>query len=135
MKNGPYELVIAPDNYPGKRYRGRYCYEHHLVYWQNTGIVPNETECIHHINDSRRDNRLDNLELVSKGDHNRIHHPKAQTTILECTHCHRKFERLARDVRRKRKIGQTIFYCNRRCMGVVQGRINGKKPKKRSGVA
>lgn len=31
MKNGDYILVIAPDWYRGKRYRGKYCYEHHLV--------------------------------------------------------------------------------------------------------
>ena len=51
------------------------------------------------------------------------------------SHCHREFERLTRNIKYKRKRGQTVFYCNRRCMGVVQGRINGKKLKKRSGVA
>ena len=41
MKNGDYILVKAPTNYPGKKYRNKYCYEHHLVYWQHYGIIPN----------------------------------------------------------------------------------------------
>jgi len=41
MKNGPYEMVIAPEEYPGRRYRNRYVYEHQLVWWKNTGkLVP-----------------------------------------------------------------------------------------------
>ena len=31
MKSGNYILIKAPDNYPGKKYRGKYCYEHHYV--------------------------------------------------------------------------------------------------------
>ena len=33
MINGDYILVVAPDDYPGVRYREKYCYEHYLVYW------------------------------------------------------------------------------------------------------
>lgn len=41
VKNGPYELVIAPEEYPGKKYRGRYAYEHRVNYWR-----ARSTDCV-----------------------------------------------------------------------------------------
>lgn len=58
MKNGDYLLAVAPENYPGKRYRGRYCSEHTLVYWQHYGIVPNKDEVIHHIDGNKHNNDI-----------------------------------------------------------------------------
>jgi len=73
MKNGPYELVVAPEDFPGKKYRGRYCYEHTLVYWKEHGVLPASDETIHHKNGDRRDNDPANLELSSRAEHSRSH--------------------------------------------------------------
>lgn len=73
MRNGPYELVIAPDDYPGKRYRGRYCYKHHLVWWRRTGEVPGPGELVHHKNGKKRDNRFRNLEKKTRAAHSAEH--------------------------------------------------------------
>ena len=73
MKNGEYELVIAPNDYPGKKYRGKYCYEHTLVWWQNTGTLPKENETLHHKNKDKRDNRFENLRLFLREDHDKYH--------------------------------------------------------------
>jgi hypothetical protein len=73
VKNGPYELVIAPLDYPGKKYRDRYCYEHTLVYWKQTGLIPTEGFVIHHKNGNKRDNRFKNLEMISISKHNSEH--------------------------------------------------------------
>jgi hypothetical protein len=73
VKNGPYEMVMAPEEYPGKRYRGRYCYEHHLVYWRAYGILPKRGEVVHHKNEQKRDNRIENLEIKTVGQHNSDH--------------------------------------------------------------
>ena len=73
MKNGKYELVIAPEEYPGGKYRGKYCYEHHLVWWKKTGeIVPLGWE-IHHVNGDHRDNRFCNLRLLIAKKHRELH--------------------------------------------------------------
>ena len=76
MKNGPYELVVAPDGYPGKRYRGRYVYEHVLVWWANTGELPSPGKVVHHKNGKQRDNRFRNLELKTRAIHTREHSEK-----------------------------------------------------------
>lgn len=75
MKNGPYELVVAPEDYPGKKYRDRYCYEHHLSYWRATGEVIKPGETIHHKNEQKLDNEPGNLEKMPNGAHASLHHP------------------------------------------------------------
>ena len=50
-----------------------YAYEH-LVVWCAAGRErPKRGETIHHKNDVKTDNRLDNLELKTRTDHNRLH--------------------------------------------------------------
>lgn len=131
MRNGPYELIVAPVDYPGRRYRGRYCYEHHLVFWRAYGKLPGRGEVIHHRNENKRDNRPENLELKAVGDHNREHNVLPRVP-LTCTSCRNVFERLTESqVAWKLDMGQRDFYCNRRCAG----RHYGRGRRKRSGVA
>lgn len=90
MKNGPYNLVIAPDKYPGKKYRGRYAYEHIVVFWQKWGQVPGKGFEVHHINGDHRDNRISNLQLVTNKEHRKLHGDasKAKTQVKDkCGYC------------------------------------------------
>ena len=73
MKNGSYELVEAPVDYPGRRYRNRYVYEHHLVWWENTGQLVPVGSVVHHKNGCKRDNQFQNLELKEHGVHTSDH--------------------------------------------------------------
>jgi hypothetical protein len=127
MKNGPYELVRAPDDYPGKRYRGRYVYEHILVWWSNTGYLPVPGEVVHHKNGKKRDNRFRNLELKTIAAHNAEHARPAPVKRLRCASCKKRFSRLARDLRLKKKRGQTRFYCSPSCALTAVGRNAGAK--------
>lgn len=95
MKNGPYELVLAPRGYPGKLYRGKYVYEHHLVWWQNTGELVVEPMLIHHKNHRKRDNRFDNLEKKERAQHSKEHNKERAEPIiyidLKCAWCGKDF--------------------------------------------
>jgi hypothetical protein len=128
MKNGPYELVVAPDDYPGKRYRGRYCYEHYLVWWQTHGSLPGPGECIHHKNDNKRDNRPDNLGLKTKSKHT-SDHSRARGRLMarfRCPHCGKEFMREKRlsHLTTSRKL---LDFCSRRCSGLFGFRTASKK--------
>jgi hypothetical protein len=124
MKNGDYILVIAPLDYKGKRYRGRYCYEHHLVWWRNTGMVLNENEVIHHKDGNKRNNSFDNLIVLSKKDHVSGHRKsigKSFVTLI-CPNCKKEFTR---------KRGNTFLvksrnatFCSRECSGKFNHKVN-----------
>lgn len=111
MKNGPYILVIPPEDYPGKRYRDKYAYEHHVVYWVNTGIIPKENEIIHHINGDKIDNRIDNLELLTNCEHSKHHGSLKKKKLIEviCYYCGKQFMRESRNIKKD----QTRFFCCR----------------------
>jgi DNA polymerase II large subunit len=130
MKNGPYTLVVAPEDYPGKKYRDRYVYEHHLVWWKNTGEVLNtETHLIHHENENKRDNRFENLSKMGKGPHS-SHHARPQEMVdLTCDWCGERFRRDARSHRSRKKQGYQHSFCSGSHQVKYQWKHQGQKGK------
>lgn len=115
MKNGPYTLVIAPAGYPGRKYRGRYVYEHHLVWWLNTGQLLPDGYVLHHKDENKTNNLITNLCLASRSDHSRTHYSGGTAAYLSlyCSLCQFPFMRTATKVRTKLKQGQSRFFCCR----------------------
>jgi len=75
IKNGrdKYVLVVAPPSFPGWKHAGKYCYQHHLVWWAVKGFAPSGDQVIHHLNENPTDNRIENLELTTRSEHSRHH--------------------------------------------------------------
>jgi hypothetical protein len=117
VRNGEYELVVAPVEYPGKKYRGKYVYEHQLVWWQNTGTVVPNGYLVHHVNEEKRDNRFSNLRLQSRASHG-FHHgsqqpQKGPPVEVACGWCRCSFQLTARvyDIRIKQTKSGRLFCC------------------------
>lgn len=109
MRNGKYVLVFAPQEYAGMRYRDKYCYEHHLVWWKHYNDVIAKDYVIHHINGNTHDNRIENLQKMLRVLHSK-HHSRVKVFIeYTCKNCGIVF---------KRRKGATGIFCSRKCIGL-----------------
>ena len=111
MRNGDYELVVAPPGYPGRRYRGKYAYEHHVVWWKKTGEAPRAGHLVHHRNGRKRDNRPANLEEKEWGRHS-AEHGQRQKVVANCGWCGKRFDLTpSRLLARKRQSKSGSVFC------------------------
>lgn len=69
-----YVLIHYPEH-PDSDSQG-YIREHRLAMEQSIGRRLEKDELVHHRNEQRDDNRIENLELISKGKHLSFHHTK-----------------------------------------------------------
>lgn len=72
-----YVRLFGPGTYSMPSFKtvnGMGIYEHHQVWYENTGhVVDTSKEIVHHKNHIKTDNRFSNLELMSISDHGRLH--------------------------------------------------------------
>lgn len=121
MKNGKYILVKAPDEYPGKKYRGMYIYEHRLVWWLKTGNLVPSGHVIHHRDHNKHNNDINNLELISDKEH-KIEHAKDNPVVLcstICNNCNIRFILPVRSFKSRIKYSNNL-YCCRSCQVSAQ---------------
>lgn len=67
------ELTVTPEGeYNVIKFKGKWIKEHRYVWEQANGKIPTG-HIIHHINGKKRDNRIENLQMMHQGDHLRLH--------------------------------------------------------------
>lgn len=79
-----YKLLFKPEH-PCATKAG-YVPEHRFVVMENIGRLLTKEEIIHHINGNKLDNRIENLQIISRFDIG-----KAKKLNAECPNCHHKF--------------------------------------------
>ena len=67
---GYWRVAVRDHPYPRKNY---YMFEHVKVVEESIGRRIKPTECVHHINRNRQDNKLENLQLMTKSEHQKLH--------------------------------------------------------------
>lgn len=72
-RNAEGYVMVMCKGHPGGTGHG-YVYEHRLVMEKHLGRLLEQSEHVHHINENKADNRLENLALVSHSEHQTNHH-------------------------------------------------------------
>jgi HNH endonuclease len=67
-------VLIFKSTHPFRNKCG-YVYEHRLVMEEHLGYLILPCQLVHHINRNKQDNRIENLQLIKKFEHNKYHRP------------------------------------------------------------
>ncbi len=76
--------------YKRKRVGNKSALEHRYIVEQNLGRKLERNEYVHHINGNKRDNRIENLVVMTPQEHNELHQTKHPKTKI-CSICGKEF--------------------------------------------
>ena len=108
---GGYDYA-AVQNHPNSNSNG-YVYHHRIVMENSIGRLLNDNEVVHHINGNKKDNNIENLQLMTAGEHV-AHHNIGKTMVkLKCPICRAIFYRRKGNTHLIK--GGTATCCSRKC--------------------
>jgi hypothetical protein len=114
VSKGDYLYAIVRDH-PNKT-KNNYVLLHRIVMENLLGRILNTNEVVHHKNENKKDNRGENLELLSKTEHAALHATVGNRMLtLCCPNCGIIFERRRNQTHLIKRGSFTS--CSRRCRG------------------
>lgn len=135
IKKGDYLYCIVR-NHPKANKHG-YVLHHRVIVENHLGRLLNSDEEVHHINGNKHDNRVENLQVMKKGQHQRYHALKqgAKYVDLKCPNCGKLFSKRRGSTFLAKKGLYTC--CSLKCRGQFSRMIqlHGKTPKVESAIS
>lgn len=112
ISKGDY-MYVKVDNHPYMT-KDNYVLEHRAVLELHLNRYLEKEELVHHINGSKKDNRLENLEIVCASGHAQRHRQKKMVELF-CDYCGKPFLRRYNQV--KTRFGGKYNTCSKKCSG------------------
>lgn len=115
---GDYYFAYVPEH-PNSNYNG-YVLLHRAIVENYLGRVLDTNEVVHHKNGNKKDNRTENLQVMTNEEHVKLHNSEIgrQFVTLKCPNCGKIFERDKRNSFLDRP--NSAFhcsFCSRSCAG------------------
>ena len=128
VKKGDYLYAVCPDH--PNRTVNNYVLMHRVVMENALGRLLTGSEVVHHKNHNKHDNRIENLEVMTKSNHAKHHAEDRPRSILNlnCPLCGKAFTRYSNQVS-----GRANVFCSRSCNAKftrAKGKWQGKPIKK-----
>jgi hypothetical protein len=124
VKKGDYLYAVVPDH--PKANKNKYVLYHRVLVENSIGRLLTNDEIVHHIDEDKTNNDLDNLQILSRKDHAKLHAKIGRAYVqLQCVHCGIIFEREKRNVKGK---GLCSRSCNAKYNRANSSWIGKQKP-------
>jgi cell division protein FtsL len=116
VSKGDYYYAVVP-NHPNATKRG-YVLAHRVIMENHLGRLLDKNEVVHHIDENKKNNDINNLQLMKASEHASHHAQQKGETMLEmkCPHCNIVFSRPRNKTHIGKKQGKTTF-CSASCRG------------------
>lgn len=82
-KNKAGHILVLRKGHPMADPSG-YVLEHRLIMAEYLGRLLNDDEVVHHINEVKDDNRIENLTIMTRGEHTTLHHKGKKRSKKAC---------------------------------------------------
>lgn len=123
VSKGDYNYAVVPEH--PKRTKNNYVLEHRVVMENHLGRLLNDDEVVHHINGNKKDNRIENLEILFDKEHSRLHGIKHghKMVLLKCPWCHKIFAKNRNKTYLSKPNKYPCTCCSERCRGKLYSTI------------
>lgn len=112
VEKGDYDYAVVPDH-PDATERG-YVLHHRVIMENHLDRRLKEDEVVHHINEDTKDNRIENLKVISDSEHRRHHAFTGRKIVrLKCPQCEDTFEKPKNQTHLQKS--NDLTFCSRSC--------------------
>lgn len=121
VSKGDYLYTVVRDH--PKKTKNDYVLLHRVLMENHLGRLLDSDEIVHHKNHDRKDNRIENLEIMTMKEHSRMHMKERgrKYAELKCPNCDIIFLRELRQTFLKKKSKYTC--CSRKCRGEFSRKV------------
>lgn len=124
VSKGDYNYAVVLGHPQATRFG--YVLEHRVVMENYLGRLLDNDEIVHHVNGKKKDNRPENLEVMSVSEHARYHGNQQGVTMVDflCPNCGVVFTKSKRDTLDKNHSSShgriKLFYCSKSCAATFE---------------